>query len=278
MKNHVSFAVHVFNEADALRRLVHSSLPFAKLFREWVIADHRSDDGTPEAIDELREPIEAAGLRLVTFREERDLSPTFTFADIRNATLEACSEPIVALHDADFILGRDFGHLLQRAVRALEAEASPFYGAAYAVPCVWDRLRTDRSGQIVDHGRVWVHQLRDRIFLRSAMHYEQIGDGGRWERMVKDDPKRGARFPLTKNRRGRLTPHTVLSVNVKPAERIALRDTMTMYMQDAMQGKASGSWLEEYRAGRCRQQPAYPYQARSLRGWRIHAPNLDLAA
>ena len=274
----VSFAVHSYNEAEALRRLVLSSLPMAGLFDEWVIADHRSDDHTPAIIEKLRVVLKAHGLGFRTFREPRDLSADYTFADIRNATIEACSHPIVALCDADFIFGPAFAGLLKRAVAALGQPGSIYYGAAYAVPCVWDRLRTDARGRVIQHGRIWVHQIRDRIFIRDAVHYEQVGSGGRWERLKRDDPKRQARLPLTRNRRSRPTPNTVLSVNVKPPERIALRDTMTMFMQDAMQGKVSGTWLENHAAGKTRNQPAYAYQRHSLRGWLINAPNLNLAA
>lgn len=274
----VAFCVHSFNEADGLRRLVRSSYPFANLFQEWVIVDHRSDDDTADAIAELASELEARGITLHTAREERDLSREHTFADVRNLTLGLATQPIAVLMDADFILGEAFGVLLQRGVAALTAQGSPYYGASFTVPCLWDELETDQRGKVVKHGRLWVHQVRPRILWRSAIHYEQTGDGGRWERLTFDDPSRQQAYALTQNRRGALTPHTLVSVNVKSPERIALRDTMTMFMQDAMQGVVSGSWMENYRAGTVRNQPPYPYQRGTVRGWRLHCPNLRLAS
>jgi hypothetical protein len=274
----VSFVVHSFNEADALGRLVRSSLPLVGLFDEWVILDHRSDDHTAAVIEALRPLLADAGVSLTALHEPRDLSARHTFADVRNRALDAAQHEVALLLDADFVLGRRFGALLQRGVRALQAPRSPYYGAAFSVPCVWDRLRTDATGRVVEHGRVWVHQLRPRILWRAAVHYTQTGDGGRWEHMEVAPGPRQQRLDLTQNRKGTLTPHTVVSVNVKPAERIALRDTMTMFMQDAIQGAASGEWLENYRAGTVRQQPPYPFQKRSLKGWELNVPALELAA
>lgn len=273
----VSFAVHSYNEADALKRLVLSSLPFAGLFREWVIVDHRSDDHTSDVLDELRPVLEAGGITLRTEYEGRDLSAQCTFADIRNRTIKACAYPVVVLHDADFLLGPRFSDVLKRSAVALAAKGSRYYSAAYSIPCVWDHLETNAAGVVTGHGRVWVHEIRPRILWRDAVHYEQTKDGGRWERLVIDDRTRTQRLNLTANRRGPLTPDTLLSCNVKPGERIALRDTMTMFMQDVVRGKATGGWLENYRAGTVRSQPAYDYQNRSVVGWHLHAPNLRLA-
>lgn len=274
----VSFAVHTFNEADALRRLVVSSLPMAAFIQEWVIVDHRSTDHTTQVIDGLRPMLAQKGIPLTTFREERDLSAAFTFADIRNMTIKACAHPIVVLHDADFILGPHFRGFLSTSKERLAMDGSTYFGAAYSIPCVWDRLKTGPDGTITHHGRIWVHQIRPRILWKDALHFAQIGDGGRWEKLVLDDPLRKDQLNLTANRKGPMTRDAIVSCNVKSAERIALRDTMTMFMQDAVQGKLTGDWLQNYETGQARKQDAYPYQKRSVRGWRLHLPNLDLAA
>lgn len=275
----VSFAVHSFDEAEALRRLVLSSLPLSRMFSEWVIVDHRSGDHTQTVIEDLRPILAEHGIALCTLSEHRDLSAAFTFADLRNLTIKACSHPVVAIHDADFILGPRFAAVLRRAVIGLGAPRSRSYGAAYAVPCVWDSLRTDSSGRITDHGRVWVHKCRPRVLWRDAVHYAQTKQGGRWERLMVDDPVRTERLNLTPpSRRTALLPDALVSCNVKPPSRIALRDTMTMFMQDAVQGRVSGGWLENYREGRVRSQGAYDYHRCSVRGWTLHAPGLELAA
>lgn len=270
-----SFCVHTYDEADALRRLVRSSLPFAHLIAEWVVVDHRSGDATPQVCMELADLLAGYGIPLRVSRETRDLSAAFTFADLRNQALAACTAPVIALHDADFILGPAYGAMLQRAMTPLLAPQSRYHAASFTVPVVWDRLEVDATGVIRDHGRVWVHQRRARFLVRGAVRYEQTKDGGRWERLVASR-QRPLALPLTPKRDGQLAADSLVSVNVKPRERIALRDTMTMFMQDAVQGKVRGGWLEAYRAGHVRSQGDYDYQDVNLRGWRLHTTALNL--
>lgn len=274
----ISFCVHVWNEATALERLVKSSLPLADLVGEWVILDHRSDDELPDALDRIRSVLRRHHTPLVTAREERDLSPELTFADVRNRALGMCRGDVIVLLDADFVLGPEFRGFLERAAAALSAPGSRYHAASYTVPVVWDRLTTNADGVITEHGRVWVHPRRARIFAAGAVRYEQTKDGGRWERLVVTDPRRPDVLPLTEGRDGELARGAVVSVNVKPPERIALRETMTMYMQDAVQGRIRQPWLEAYRAGEVRKQPPYEFQPRDLRGWRLYAPGLELVA
>jgi len=269
----VSFCVHAFDEADALRRLILSSLPLADLFDEWVVVDHRSTDHTPEVLAEMRGVLAGKGILLTTWREARDLSASYTFADIRNDTIKACRSEIVVLHDADFILGPAFRGILERAVPALLDLRQRLHSATFAVPVVWDRITTDAEGTVTDHGRVWVHPARPRVLLRDHVHYAQTGNGGRWEKLVAD-PQRPGRLDLTKRKEAE--PHAVLSVNAKTPAKIALRDTMTMFMEDAHSGKATGEWLENYRAGRTRSQGEYKYTPVNLRGWRLYAPGLEM--
>lgn len=275
-----SFCVHSYNEADALRRLVLSSLPMAGLFDEWVILDHRSDDDTQGVMAELRPLLAARGVILTALQEPRDFSAAHTFADVRNRTVQACRNPVAALLDADFILGPAFASFVQQALEHLLYPGSQYHGATYAVPCIWDTLETDASCRIVKHGRVWVHNRRPRILCRDAVHYAQTGDGGRWERLVLDDARRPALLHLTPlgGRQQKVARNTVVSCNVKSAERIALRDTMTMFLQDAISGGQQGEWLQNYAAGTVRNQPPYPYHPVQLAGWRLHAPNLRLSS
>lgn len=271
----VSFCVHSYNEADALVRLVQSSLPLADLIREWVILDHRSDDATPEACTAIRALLRPHGIQLRLFREERDLSPRVTFADVRNATIRACRSSVVVLHDADFILGPGFRDYVERAVAGLLAPRSSTYAAAFTVPVLWDRLVIDDEGYVRDHGRVWVHRRRARIMLRNACRFEQSKEGGRWERLVPTTARRDV-LALSAQRGGPLTPDTVLSVNVKAADRLALRDTMTMFMQDCVQGRTTRTWLADYAAGRTRSQGEYDFSDMSVVGWRLNSGVLEL--
>jgi glycosyltransferase involved in cell wall biosynthesis len=275
----ISFCVHTFNEATELRRLVESSLMFSNWIDEWVIVDHRSEDDTPAVIEGLRPILAEHNIRLTTRREERDLSKAFAFADIRNMTLGLCRNEIASLMDADFILGPAFQGHLERSLAAIRQGESVYYAGSYSVPVVWDRLMTDARGRITDHGRVWVHQRRPRILHRPSITFHQTGAGGRWEKLIRKGGSQWRRqrdLELTDNRRGAPFPNAVISCNVKGAERIALRDTMTMYMEDVHRGRTTGTWLENYRAGKTRSQGEYPFQSIDLRGWRINAPNLKL--
>jgi hypothetical protein len=268
----VSMCVHTFDEAAALRRLVLSSLPLAHLFDEWVVVDHRSSDDTPAVCKEL-----SALVPLRYIHEPRDLSASFTFADLRDLTIRACKNDVVVIHDTDFVLGAGFAPMLVRAADALRKRKSRYFGAGFNLPVVWDHLRTDGDGVITDHGRVWLHSRPPRILLKDAVRYRQDGKGGRWEKARPTMATRPKRLHLTKKRPA-LAPEALVSVNVKPAERIALRATMTMFMEDAMTGRASGEWLENYEAGTVRQQAPYDYSDVDLRGWRLNVPDLELAA
>jgi glycosyltransferase involved in cell wall biosynthesis len=268
----VSMCVHTFDEAAALRRLVLSSLPLAHLWDEWVVVDHRSGDDTAAVCDEL-----SALVPLRYLHEPRDLSAAFTFADVRNATVQACKNDVVVLHDADFILGPAFGAMVEKAAADLRSRHSQHFGAGYNVPVIWDHLRTDADGVIVDHGRIWVHSRPPRVLLKAAVEYLQDGNDGRWERANPTDPGRQKRLHLTR-RRPALARDALVSVNIKPADRLALRETMTMFMEDAMTGAASGEWLANFEAGTVRQMPPYDFSAVDLRGWRLNAPDLDLSA
>lgn len=272
----VSFCVHSWNEADALRRLVVSSLPLADLIDEWVILDHRSNDHTPEVLNELEATLHKHNISLNRLYEHRDLSAECTFADVRNTTINACRNPVVVLHDADFILGPAFRNYVETATYALTTTGSKLYAGCYTIPCIWDNLTINDAGVITDHGRVWVHSRRARILWRDAVHYEQIKDRGRWETIVLDSTTRNKKLYLTKGRLKALTPDSVVSVNVKSALRLAQRDTMTMFMQDVVQGQVTGNWLDNFAEGRVRSQGEYIYHNARLVGWKLFSPALSL--
>lgn len=280
MTERLSFCVHSYNEAEALKRLVLSSLPMAQVIDEWVILDHRSDDDTPRVIAELEPILAAQQIHLVALHEDRDLSAEHTFADVRNRTIQACRNPVVALLDADFLLGPVFQDMARAAARELTFRGNHCHAATYAVPCLWDRLSIDGRCTIRDHGRVWVHNRRPRFLLKDAITFEQRGDGGRWEYLTVVDPTKPRLIHLTPtgSRQQKIRRHSVISVNVKSEERIALRDTMTMFMQDAISAGKTGTWLEAYAKGETRNQPPYPYHQVSVRGWRINAPGLELSS
>jgi hypothetical protein len=260
--------VHSWNEADALRRLVHSSLPALPIIHEWVILDHRSTDHTPGVIDDLEVMLARASVPLVRLHEARDLSATFTFADLRNLPLDAASSPLVMILDADFILGRDFLPNATRAIHALTKPESPYHAAAFRVPVVWDHLTTDDAGRVTRHGRVWWHSRRARVLHWPSVKYHQVG---KWEKLKRTTTGRPKVLPLEN------TGSLLVSANTKTLDRLALRKTMTMFMEDATSGKLTGSWLEEYERGTLREMPPYPFDPLAdLTSAYLHAPSLDL--
>lgn len=275
----VSLCVHSYNEADALRRLVTSSLPLSDLVREWVIVDHRSDDDTQGVIRELRPICEARGVMLRDIYEGRDFQPGFLFADLRQMTYAACKAPVVWVLDADYILGPASRGLLEQACDVLTPPRSKYFGVAFSRPVVWDRLETDGDGVITDHGRVWLHAIhkgRVEILAGGAAKYRQVGKGGMWERPVPIARRRES-YHVTPKRSIEGMEDVIVSANIKPRERIELRKTMTCYMREALEGKLRGPWLQEYEAGRVSQMKPYQYDDVDLRGWRLNLPNLALA-
>lgn len=229
-----TLAVHTFNEGPAVERLILSSLHAAHAFNEWVVLDHRSSDDTQARLDALEGVLAAYGVTLTRLFEARDLSDTFTFAEVRNATIKAARNDIVALMDADFILGQSFALTLESALSRFQADAR-LAAIRYRIPIIWDHLTTDRNGRITSHGRVYRHGYSHRILRRDAVEYRQDGNDGRWE---KPHYPGGTRADL------RNDGSILISVNVKPPERIELRATMTEFMRAATTGELTGDWLQ----------------------------------
>lgn len=267
-----SACVASWNEANALKRLVLSSLPAIDTISEWVILDHRSDDHTPAVLNEIEGVLSEHGVPLVRLHEARDLSPGFTFADLRNRLFAAASSPLVLMLDADFVLGNDFRRVALDAGTKIASKRSSLAGVRFRIPVIWDELTTNEDGVIASHGRVWWHSRRSRFFHEPSVTHWQ---NGKWEKIKRTNPKRKAWIDAPND--GSL----LVSVNVKPPERLEYRRTMTYYMEDALAGKVEGSWLEAYDRGGLRKMPASSYQfdeAADLRGVRLHAPGLRLGA
>ncbi|HEX7000929.1 MAG TPA: glycosyltransferase [Trueperaceae bacterium] len=267
-----TLAVHTFNEAAALERLLLSSLHAAPLFDEWVVLDHRSNDDTQARLDELEAVLAAYGVTLKRLHEARDLSRRFTFADVRTATIKAASHETVMLADADFIFGEGFAQALYQGIDLLTRPGSDVAAIAFPVPVVWDHLATDPFGRVTSHGRVWVHGAKARIHHRDRCRYRQTQAGGKWEKLIRTDP-RAQRVATTTNAGG-----VLISANVKSPERLELRRTMTMFMQDAVQGRQGDrTWLQAVEEGRTRNMPAYRYGDVDLRGTPLNLASVDLS-
>lgn len=260
----VSACVPTYNEGAAVERLILSSLAATPLIREWVVVDHRSDDDTQERLDRLEPILSARGVRLVRRHEARDFGRDFRMADLRNACLRACSHKIAVMMDADFVLGDAFHYTLLRAQLSLNGRS---LSVSFPIPVVWDHLSTDKNGCVRGHGRVWVHPKSDRIMLAEGVKYVQDLQGGRWFRVLSVTGGSTRRVNLKND------GSVLVSVNVKPAERIALRSTMTLFLQDVANGRKSGTWLQQYESGGLRADPPYPFVKNAdLRGVKLKLP------
>lgn len=266
-----TLAVHTWNESAAIERLLLSSLHAAPLFDQWVVLDHRSDDDTQARLDELEPLLAAHGVRLKRLYEKRDLSRDFTFSHVRRATVKAASNEVVALMDADFILGHDFASVLQRSTQLLTDDRTRYAAVAFPTPVIWDHLKTDVEGRITSHGRVWVHKSKARILHRDRVTYRQTGAGGKWERLVYLD-RRAATLERVGN-----DGSVLISANLKSRERIELRRTMTFYAQEAAKGRHRGrSWLEAAERGEVGKMPPYAFVDVDLTGTPLNLAGLDV--
>lgn len=255
-----SLCVHSYNEGPALERLILSSLHAAHNISEWVILDHRSGDDTQARLDRLEPLLTAYGIPLVRLHESRDLSKHFTFAELRDNTIQACRSDVVALMDADFVLSQGFNTTLANSLVAFQSNQR-LAAIRFRIPIIWDAVRTNATGVITSHGRVFMHGMSHRILRRTAVRYTQTGNDGRWEKAN----YKGMHRIDTTNDDGRI----LVSLNIKPRERLELRATMTEFMHAAMRGKLNGSWLDQ--ATNVPKQPEYTFKNIRL------TPDLNLA-
>lgn len=263
----VSMAVHSFNEGCALERLILSSLHACDLISEWVVLDHRSSDDTQAVLDELEPVLAAHGIRLRRLFEARDLSRELTFAHVRDRTVQACQSDIVALMDADFVLGEAFRDTLWGALLAFKAKPR-LAAIKYRIPILWDHVQTDEDGRVTDHGRLYLHGYSHRILRRKAVRYAQVGNDGRWEK-----PRfSGMSHTEVANEDGRV----LVSLNIKSAERIERRATMTEFMRAATKGQIKGGW-HDHQPADLPKQPEYDFRSDRLTPV-LNLANLDLRA
>lgn len=232
-----SIAVHSFNEKDALNRLLRS-IVMAKEPRitEIVVCDHRSNDGTWEMLEQFEKD---CPIKIKKFREERDFGPGFTFADLRQLTVQAASNELVFQMDADFILGPAFKHLLN----ACESEFKKAGVCSIGVPiqCPHGRLVTDSRGRVMEHGPVTTHDANPRCILKSCCEYIQHSRYEKCVARVDSERKYMSKIAIINS--------SLISANIKTIERLKLRCTMTPYQEMIMNGTAKKNWQDAFTDG-----------------------------
>lgn len=229
-----SIAVHSFNEKDALNRLLRS-IVMAKEPRitEIVVCDHRSNDGTWEMLEQFEKD---CPIKIKKFREERDLGPGFTFADLRQLTVQAASNELVFQMDADFILGPAFRHTLNACENGLKLDNVCSIGIP--IPCIHGKIVTDSRGRITEHGPVVTHDPNPRCIMKSYCSYIQ---NGKFEKCISVQGS-NRQYMHKVN----FINSSLISVNIKTIERLKLRCTMTQYQEMIMNGTAKKNWQDAF--------------------------------
>jgi glycosyltransferase involved in cell wall biosynthesis len=255
----LTIAVTSWNEVDHLERLILSCLRDSDLVDELVVLDHRSTDGTQEMLDDMEPLLERNDIVLNRLYEPRDLSPALTMADLRQKLLRASQGPTVAMLDADFILGPGWRQLISKSIKELSKENSPYFATGAPIPVIWDNLNVNQNGVIESHGRIWVHPANARIVWKPAVSYHQNAGGGKWEVARSFNSQRQQRLALPND-------HAIVSVNIKPQERIEQRKTMTHYMEAVMKKKITATWQEAYQNQKINNDLEYEFVDVDLRG------------
>lgn len=231
----ISFCNQTYNEADGIDRYLHSCLHFEGIVDQVHVVDHRSTDGTHYILDSYKEKYDQAGIKLTTRFESRDFSKDFLIADLFGDTVSDCDNEIVFRHDADFILGPGFKHVINKSLHCLERDDT--YAVGYEIPCVGGSI-TIKDSRVIQYGFCNIHSPVPRVFKKSKTVCKQKHFGGKYEFFYPTDSAcdRWAEFPYVE--------HSLLSVNIKSKKRMKQRETMNMYMKDIVNGIDHSNWMD----------------------------------
>jgi len=236
LKTMVSFACPAFNEEKTIGRFLKSSLQFKNIVDEVVIINHRSADKTQEIIDSFLDEYKKNGVKLVSIYEDRDFSTDFSLADLRQSALQACTNNIVFMHDADFVFGDSFRKIIKDSLCLLRSDE--IYCTQYGIP-------------VLNENVCKMHVPVPRVFKKEKTQYRQDHVSGKHEWAHPIDPNCTliGNIPVPKN--------SLLSINTKTEEAKELRRTMTTYFEDIYSGKVTGSWFKSYDDGLLRKEKCF---------------------
>ena len=236
LKQHkISFGNQVYNEPEGIKNYLNSCLIFAGIIDEVYVINHRSSDETLQIIESFEDKYKEAGIALRWKTEPRDLSKDFTIADLFGAAVSECENEIVFRHDADFIFGKGYIKTMASCVRALLNDK--IYACGYEIPVVSDKIILENQ-KVVDYGFCNMHVSVPRVFKKSKTKCLQNHVGGKYEWFHPVDKLCSRWVTVSHNRQ------SLLSVNVKPEERQIIRESMNTFMEDVLNDKAEGNWLE----------------------------------
>jgi glycosyltransferase involved in cell wall biosynthesis len=231
----ISFCNQTYNESQGIDRYLHSCLSFRDVIDQVHVVDHRSDDDTQHVLDSYQDQFKDAGIKLTTRLEDRDFSKDFLIADLFGDTVEDCDNEIVFRHDADFILGPGYVDLIDKCVNFLSRE--DVYAVGYEIPCVGDSLSIN-DNIVTSYGYCNLHSPVPRVFKKSKTVCKQDHFGGKYEFFYPTDSKCSQWIQM------KYVKDSLISVNIKPQERMKQRETMNTYMKDVVDGVDHDDWMD----------------------------------
>jgi glycosyltransferase involved in cell wall biosynthesis len=231
----ISFCNQVYNEADGIGRYLDSCLHFTNIIDQVHVVNHRSDDDTQHVIDSYKDQYTDARIKLTTRFEDRDFANDFLIADLFGETVEDCDNEIVFRHDADFILGPGYIDLIDMCVNFLSRES--VYAVGYEIPCVGDSLSVV-DNVVTSYGYCNLHSPVPRVFKKSKTVCKQDHFGGKYEFFYPTDSKCSQWIQM------KYVKDSLISVNIKPQERMKQRETMNTYMKDVVDGVDHDNWMD----------------------------------
>jgi glycosyltransferase involved in cell wall biosynthesis len=232
----ISFAVHTYNEADALDRLIHSIFKIKNdKINEIFIVDHRSNDHTQDIIEKYKSQSDGR-IEINSYNEPRDFGgeDRFTFADLRDFTIRNTKNDYVVLCDSDFIYGPGFSSMIENSVLLLDKGA---FATGFEIPVVHDHIEIDNS-RVVSHGPIQVHPAVVRILNKNKSVYRQEHCEGLYEGC----------YPIDGVMNGKiigLQKHSVISLNIKDKNKKLLRNSMCLFQKEIVNNKnIKENWLD----------------------------------
>ena len=169
----ISFANQVYNQNSQFKKYIECCYNFeCDFLDEIVVINHRSTDGLEETLKNNIEKFKNKQIDLLTKRENRDFSSTFTIADLFNLAVFSCKNEIVFRHDADFIFNQNYIFTVYESILQLTLNKN-CYAVGHNIPLVKDRITIDSDGVVQDHGDVINHPAVPRTLLKKYTKCEQ---------------------------------------------------------------------------------------------------------
>jgi hypothetical protein len=233
----ISFAVHTYNEADALDRMIYSIMKIKnEKINEIFIVDHRSSDHTQDVIAKYKDS--HPRIEINSYYEEKDFGgeSKFTFADLRDFTIRNTKNDYVVLSDSDFIYGPGFDTTIEMACNVFLSNPS-MYALTYEIPIIKQHVQFENS-RIKSYGEdSYVHPHAARILNKNLGKYMQKYMDGLIEWFYPNDYEY-LYFKLD------IGSGSVLSIDIKNNDYSKMRNKMNHFQKLIVDNNTSSNFLE----------------------------------